>query len=123
MSDKELIREVLLQIEKASDRILYRFHDIHNPSDFCDSEEGTTKMDGICMMLIVIGESLKKLDKITDSKLLIKYPEIDWKKAKGMRDIITHHYADINPDAVFFTCKNKIPLLGDTIKKILIELD
>lgn len=123
MSDKELIREVLLQIEKASDRILYRFHDIQNPSDFCDSEEGTTKMDGICMMLIVIGESLKKLDKITDSKLLIKYPEIDWKKAKGMRDIITHHYADINPDAVFFTCKNKIPMLGDTIKKILIELD
>lgn len=123
MSDKELIREVLLQIEKASDRILYRFHDIQNPSDFSDSEEGTTKMDGICMMLIVIGESLKKLDKITDSKLLIKYPEIDWKKAKGMRDIITHHYADINPDAVFFTCKNKIPLLGDTIKKILIELD
>ena len=123
MSDKELIREVLLQIEKASDRILYRFHDIQNPSDFCDSEEGTTKMDGICMMLIVIGESLKKLDKITDSKLLIKYPEIDWKKAKGMRDIITHHYADINPDAVFFTCKNKIPLLGDTIKKILIELE
>ncbi len=123
MYDKELIREVLLQIEKASDRILYRFHDIQNPSDFCDSEEGTTKMDGICMMLIVIGESLKKLDKITDSKLLIKYPEIDWKKAKGMRDIITHHYADINPDAVFFTCKNKIPLLGDTIKKILIELD
>jgi len=123
MSDKELIREVLLQIEKASDRILYRFHDIQNPSDFCDSEEGTTKMDGICMMLIVIGESLKKLDKITDSKLLIKYPEIDWKKAKGMRDIITHHYADINPDAVFFTCKNKIPMLGDTIKKILIELN
>lgn len=123
MSDKELIREVLLQIEKASDRILYRFHNIQNPSDFCDSEEGTTKMDGICMMLIVIGESLKKLDKITDSKLLIKYPEIDWKKAKGMRDIITHHYADINPDAVFFTCKNKIPLLGDTIKKILTELD
>jgi uncharacterized protein with HEPN domain len=123
MSDKELIREVLLQIEKASDRILYRFHDIQNPSDFCDSEEGATKMDGICMMLIVIGESLKKLDKITDSKLLIKYPEIDWKKAKGMRDIITHHYADIDPDAVFFTCKNKIPLLGDTIKKILIELE
>lgn len=123
MYDKELIREVLLQIEKASDRILYRFHDIQNPSDFCDSEEGTTKMDGICMMLIVIGESLQKLDKITDSKLLMKYPEIDWKKAKGMRDIITHHYADINPDAVFFTCKNKIPLLGDTIKKILIELD
>ena len=123
MSDNELIREVLLQIERASDKIFSRFQDIQSPSDFCDSEEGTTKMDGICMMLIVIGESLKKLDKITDGKLLIKYPEVDWKKAKGMRDIITHHYADINPDAVFFTCKNKIPLLSDTIKKILVDLD
>lgn len=80
-------------------------------------------MDGICMMLIVIGESLKKLDKITDGKLLIRYPVVDWKKAKGMRDIITHHYADINPDAVFFTCRDKIPILSDTIKKILVELD
>ena len=43
------------------------------------------------MMLIVIGESLKNLDKITDRKLLPQYSEVDWKKAKGMRDILTHH--------------------------------
>lgn len=35
------------------------------------------------MKLIAIGESLKNLDKITKSMLLIKYPEIDWKAAKG----------------------------------------
>ena len=74
------------------------------------------------MMLIVIGESLKNLDKVTDGKLLIQYPEVDWKKAKGMRNIITHHYADINPEAVFYTCKNKIPFLEKTIKKIVDEL-
>ncbi len=39
------------------------------------------------MMLIAIGESLKKLDKITDGELLKKYPDIDWAGAKGMRDI------------------------------------
>lgn len=31
-------------------------------------------MDAICMMLIVIGESLKNLDKITDATLLPRYP-------------------------------------------------
>jgi len=36
------------------------------------------KMDSICMMLIVIGESLKKLDKAADQKWLSKYPDVDW---------------------------------------------
>ncbi len=75
-------------------------------------------MDAICMLLIVIGESLKNLDKITDRTLLPRYPDVDWKKAKGMRDILTHHYADINAEAIFFTCKEKIPPLRETIKKI-----
>ncbi len=29
--------------------------------------------------------------------------DVDWKKAKGMRDILTHHYVDINAEAVFYT--------------------
>jgi len=83
---------------------------------------GVEKMDAICMMLIVIGESLKNLDKITEGKLLPQYPEVDWNKAKGMRDIITHHYADINAETVFFTCKKKIPQLLESIRKIIKEL-
>jgi len=79
-------------------------------------------MDAICMMLIVIGESLKNLDKITGGTLLPKYPEVDWKKAKGMRDILTHHYVDINAEAVFYTCKEKIPALRETLQKMLREL-
>ena len=80
-------------------------------------------MDAICMMLIVIGESLKNLDKITEQKLLSQYPDVDWIKAKGMRDIITHHYADIHAETVFFTCKRKIPRLLDTIKKMITDLN
>ena len=79
-------------------------------------------MDAICMMLIVIGESLKNLDKITDGTLLPRYPEVDWKKAKGMRDILTHHYVDINAEAVYYTCKEKIPLLRKTIQNMTEEL-
>jgi uncharacterized protein with HEPN domain len=62
------------------------------------------------------------LDKITEGALLPNYPQIDWKKAKGMRDILTHHYADVNPEAVYYTCKEKIPELGHVIQKIRQDL-
>ena len=121
MSDNELVQEVLRQIEEAAERIVSRFQVIHQVSDFTDSPAGIEKMDAICMMLIVIGESLKNLDTITSGSLLPQYPEVDWKKAKGMRDILTHHYVDINAEAVFLTCRDKIPQLLNTIQKMIKE--
>lgn len=123
MRDKELVLEVLRQIEEAAAKIIARFQVVGHVSDFTDNPAGVEKMDAICMMLIVIGESLKNLDKITGGKLLPQYPEIDWKKAKGMRDILTHHYADINSEAVFYTCKGKIPQLRETIRKMIGDLE
>lgn len=80
------------------------------------------KLDSICMQLIALGESLKNLDKISGGELLEKYPQIDWKKAKGLRDIITHHYFDVNADAIFNVCKTKIPLLNEVVLKIIKDL-
>ncbi|MCF6249489.1 MAG: DUF86 domain-containing protein [Desulfobacula sp.] len=110
MHDKKLALEILLQIETAAQKVVQRFEVIDSPDDFTDIAAGMEKMDAICMMLIVIGESLKNLDKISGQKLLSRYPDVDWKKAKGMRDIITHHYADIHAETVFFTCERKIPV-------------
>ena len=118
MYDKELALEILRQIEEAADKIIVRFASIRQASDFVESTGGIDKLDAICMMLIVIGESLKNLDKITGGDLLRKYPQVDWRKAKGMRDILTHQYADINAEAVFHTCRDKIPQLLQTIKNI-----
>ena len=122
MREDELILEILHQIRESARKVVRRFQAISKPDDFTDTSAGVDKMDAICMMLIVIGESLKKLDKVTDNKLLSKYPDVDWKKAKGMSDIITHHYADINAETVFFTCKKKIPDLLETIQKIINDL-
>jgi uncharacterized protein with HEPN domain len=92
------------------------------PAEGQTSYSHTGQTSGLPVKLIVIGESLKNLDKITEGKLLQNYPNIDWKKAKGMRDILTHHYTDVNAVAVFNTCKNKIPQLLKTIQKMLEEL-
>ena len=71
------------------------------------------------MQLIAIGEGLKKLDKITNNSLLPKYPEINWKGAKAMRDIISHHYFEIDAEIIFEVCQNKIQPLSNTIKLML----
>jgi len=89
------------------------------PDDFTHSDAGMEKLDSICMQLINIGESLKNLDKITDGSLLPKYPQIDWKKAKGLRDIISHHYSDVNAEAIYNVCKNHIDELADVISDII----
>ena len=123
MFDTGLVLDILHQIEEAATRIMTRFEVIKQVSDFTDSHSGVEKMDAICMQLIVIGESLKNLDKITDGELFTQYPEVDWKKAKGMRDILTHHYADIDAEAVFNTCNEKIPLLLETIRNMIENLD
>ena len=122
MYDKELVLEVLGQIRTASQTILDRFESIKTVSDFTDSPAGREKLDSICMLLIAIGESLKKLDKITDASLLQKYSQIDWKKAKALRDIISHQYFDVNAEAIFDVCNTKIKILSDTITKIVEDL-
>ena len=76
MRDKELTLEVLSQIEEAAAKIITRFEAIHQLSDFTDSPAGVEKMDAICMVLIVIGESLKNIDKITGGSFLPQYPEV-----------------------------------------------
>lgn len=77
MFDRELALEILRQIEEAADKILARFQPIKQVADFTKTPPGSEKMDSICMLLIVIGESLKNLDKITTGTLLIRYPEVE----------------------------------------------
>ncbi|WP_373499751.1 DUF86 domain-containing protein [Desulfococcus sp.] len=109
MRDKELAGEVLQQIQSAAEKIVDRFQPIREASDFTNCPAGVEKMDAICMVLIVIGESLKNLDKITNGALLQQYPDVDWKKAKGMRDILTHHYADINAENLLYLQRQNSP--------------
>ena len=118
MSDRELVKEIIRQILTAVNRIERRFKGIRHSDDFLLSEAGIDKLDAICMMLIAIGENLKNLDKVTGGKLLAQYPEVDWKGAKGMRDIISHHYFDLNAEVVFSVCKDRIPGLIEAVSQM-----
>lgn len=122
MYDKELVRDILNQILDATQKVITRFTPIYTAEDFTNSPEGMEKLDAICMQLMAIGESLKSIDKITNKTLLTNYPEIDWTGAKGLRDIITHQYFDIDAEEILLVCKKHIPPLSETIKKIISDL-
>jgi len=119
MYDKLLVSELLEQILDATNTVLTRFEVVDSSDFFLDSPDGMEKLDSICMKLIAIGESLKNIDKITNKELLQKYPQVDWKGAKGIRDIISHHYFDLDAQEIYYVCDEKLPTLKVTIEEIL----
>lgn len=113
---------VLEQINEALLTIRARFIPVRSVNYFTDSPEGKEKLDGICMQLIAIGESLKKIDKLTDKQLLVEYSQIDWTGAKGVRDIISHHYFDIDAEERYWICEHQISPMQETIEQMILDI-
>jgi len=122
MYDKTLVIDILSQIIDAVEAIKERCAFANTQYDFTDTKEGQEKLDSICMKLIAVGESLKRIDHITNNSLLIKYPQIEWKKVKGIRDFISHHYFDLDAEMIFGICKDNIEELLKTLKNIRKDL-
>lgn len=118
MYNKKIVIEIIEQILEALKIIKRRAENINSPDDFLNSDNGLDMLDAICMQLIAVGESIKKIDKITDGKLLKNYPDIDWKGIKGVRDIISHHYFDLDAEEIFNICDNNIEPLAQTLIRI-----
>ena len=122
MYDRDLVRNILSQIGQALEEIQDRTREVTSASFFTDSPHGREKLDSVCMLLIATGESLKNIDKITEGALLPKYPDVDWTGAKKLRDIIAHHYFDIDAEQIFWIIQNELEPLAAAIEKMLREI-
>jgi uncharacterized protein with HEPN domain len=111
MRDPRLVAELLDQILEAVRRIERRVEGIDTPSGFTQTDEGLDRLDGTAIMLVSIGEAVKRIEREGGSNLLARHPEIDWKAIKGMRDILSHRYFDVDVDVVFDVCRRHIPSL------------
>jgi uncharacterized protein with HEPN domain len=119
MFDSELLREKLIQISEALDRVARRFEGIHSADDFLVSEHGMDMLDGICMMLIAVGENFKSIDRMTDSQLLEQYPEVNWRGVKGVRDMISHQYFNIDAEEIHYICSHDLEKLRTTVERMI----
>lgn len=113
------VKGLLLQIDNAIQQIKEWNKDIQTSDDYYCSPEGMKNLAASCMLIEAIGEGVKQIDKLTDSKLLIERPEIPWLDVIGIRNHIAHGYFDIDGDIVFDVVKNNLDQLQEAIKYFL----
>ena len=112
------VESLLSQISETLEKILSRSENLSSANDYYLSPSGMERLESTCMLLIAIGESLKGIDKLTNGELLKEFPEVDWKGAKGLRDIIAHHYFELDGDIVFDVVKTKLRPMLDAITQM-----
>ena len=122
MCKSQIIESLLKKIFQTVERILMNSETITSPSFYLLTPSGMERLESTCMLLIAIGEGVKGVDKLTDKKLLSFYPEMDWKGVMGMRDIIAHHYFDLDAEIVYDVIKHDLPKLKDVLQQIIDDL-
>ena len=120
--DPQLVRAIAGNILTAIERIERRFTGIDSADEFLASNGGIDRLDGITMMLIAIGEQLKQLDASPHLDLAARYPQVDWKGAKGIRDFLSHHYFSLDAEVIFDVCQNKLAGLKQAISDLSASL-
>ena len=63
--------------------------------------------DGVIRNLEIIGEAVKDIPE--DIKSI--YPNIEWKKIAGLRDILIHAYFGVDMEIIWDIVENKVPKL------------
>ena len=122
MCKSQIIESLLKKTLQTVERILANSETITSPSFYLLTPSGMERLESTCMLLIAIGEGVKGVDKLTDKKLLSFYPGMDWKGVMGMRDIIAHHYFDLDAEIVYDVIKHDLPKLKDVLQQIVDDL-
>ncbi len=79
-------------------------------------------MDAICMILIAAGEEFKRIDRQTKGELFARDPQVEWRGAMGLRDVLAHGYLDVDTEQLFTVCKERIPVLLETVRLMIQDL-
>ncbi len=115
----EMILSTLDDIKYSLELIKKRSVGINSSDDFIKDEIGIERLDSIAMRLVAIGEGFKNIDKLSSNQLLKNYPNIPWKQVKGIRDILSHHYFDLDSEVIFDICNNELDELLKTTIQII----
>lgn len=75
-------------------------------------------IDGVVRNLEIIGEASKNIP----AQVKTKFPDIEWKKIAGLRDILAHEYFGIDLEVLWDIVKNKLPDLKKKTSRMRKEI-
>lgn len=81
-------------------------------------EKDDKTFDAVAMNLQVIGEAVRYIP----DELRAANPQIKWSSIVGLRNIISHAYASLDPEIIWDTVQNKLTELRNCVAKIKEEL-
>ena len=86
--------------------------DLMRPS-FCLGDE--VRQSAVLQKLIVIGEAVGQIS----AELRQRYPQVEWRKIVGFRNIAVHTYFSVSFPTVWVTATRDVPLLRNQIVQVL----
>lgn len=82
-----------------------------------DFVEDKRTQQAVILNIMVIGEAATKLaDEYPD--FVARFPQVEWKSMRGMRNRLAHGYFDINLDIVWETVQQALPSLEHQLREI-----
>ena len=121
--DMRLAQETLRNVKKAILMLLQWSEGLESADEWLSSVSGMQKLAGNAMMIEVIGEEVKKVEKRLGMEFLNLRPEIPWKEIMGMRNHIAHGYFDINELYVFSVIQNDLAPLLEAVEHLIARID
>lgn len=116
--DKSEILVLLEFILESIELIEKRFKKIKSVDDFL-TEDGLLILDAISMRLQAVGEALKNIDK-KDKEFLLQVADKEyWSKIIKTREIISHHYINLDAEIVYMICDEKLEELKGKIIRLI----
>lgn len=119
MYEISLVRKLLAQDLYAIERIRDSFATIESPEDFLLTSDGMRRYDSICINLQAMGENLKRVESLTDGVLLSQYPQVPWTNVIKLRDVISHHYFDLDSVIIFEVCRDHLAQVESALRDML----
>lgn len=118
-----LAQETLRNIERAILMLQKWNEGVESTDEWLSSAYGMQKLAGNAMMIEVIGEEVKKVEKRLGMEFLNLRPEIPWRDVMNMRNHIAHGYFDINELYVHSVIQNDLAPLLEAVEYLISVVD
>ena len=119
---KMSLLELLEFIKESIELIRKRFITIHCFDDFIVDDDGLEKLDSIILRIQTIGEALKNIDKHQKGFLEQAAATDYWSNIIKLRDLISHHYIDIDAETIYMICDEKLDELEENVSVLMAKI-